>query len=163
MRTYDLIRRIVVENCKPTQIQPSLTPSAQPLSVTAPDLTVPSGVLTAVVEKVIDPTTLQLRYEFSTHTIRLRDVQAPPRGTAAYRQALALMQSLAPAYSVLYLETSGNDQGYVWQLSNQINLLMIEQGLMRYVPQGQSDYADLFEAAERWAKDKQLGLWAAQP
>lgn len=164
-RYYDTVRGTVLETCTPTKPPPQIAPGAKPLSVTAPELRFPSGVIPAVVEKIVDPVTLELRYEYSTRTVTVADLRLPPKGTPEYRLALALTKAVAPSSSVLYLEKKEYNSGgwkrlyTLWQLNNQLGLLLVEQGLAEYVPNAENDYDDVLTNAMNFAKENKLGIW----
>lgn len=165
-RFYDLTKKTVVENCTPTKPPATIAPGAKALSVTAPELNFPPGIMTAVVEKVIDPITFQLRFDYQSHTVTLSDLRLPERTAPEYRAAMSVARTLAPASSVLYLERkdgagAGRKPLYsLWQLNNLIAVILVEQGLAEYVPNVDNDYDDILTRASEFAHAQKLGMWS---
>lgn len=170
-RYFDLKLNTVLETCTPIPPAPPPLAGAKPLSATSPELTFPAGVKVALVEKVIDARTLQVRYDYQMHYIRMADVVLPPKGTASYRIALNLLTSLAPTGSSIYFEDTGTrdeeridarpvELGYFWQLRNQVNLLAIEFGGAKFSDNPDSAYFEALYKGQEWAKEKKIGVWS---
>lgn len=170
-RYYNTVLKTVTESCTPTKPAPIPMPSAKPLSQTAPGLSFPAGVKVALVERVIDAQTILVRYDFMPHYLRLADVALPERNSPEYRQALGLVKSLAMQGSSVYFEATGElaedrvngepvKVGYVWQMSNQLNMLLVELGFARFGGQERSGYFDVMQDAQAWAQERRIGVWS---
>ncbi len=119
-----------------------------------------------VVDRIVDGDTIECD---TVGRVRLIGIDTPELSQEPYgRLAKEALAALAPAGSIVELEpdVEERDRGgrllaYVWADGVLVNWLLVRQGwalVLTYAPNVQ--FVDWFTAAQRDAREEQLGLWA---
>ncbi|MCI0542908.1 MAG: lamin tail domain-containing protein [Actinobacteria bacterium] len=134
------------------------------VSCTTPDVSAPTGELTAMVTHVYDGDTIEVETEGRRIDVRLHGLNAPENGECHDTEATEGLTT-AVLGAVVRLTTKGEDQfgrllAVVWRGEVSINLGLVTEGLAIATTPDSGDPTTMIEAEERAYRDG-LGLWGA--
>jgi micrococcal nuclease len=154
----------------PPDASDAATPTAVPEFGHGPQ----TAVVRGRVVDIIDGDTIKVRIGGAVYSLRYIGIDAPERGAPGARAATAANRQLVDGETVL-LEADVSDTDrfdrllrYVW-LADGAGLLLVNRELVRigvaiakaYPPD--TSYQRLLNAAERRAKEREVGLWNDSP